>query len=65
MGTTYLVNEWSSEGVGLQQHAGPQVRVSATDQVARQTLEQGVLIAHLTGNKSVHTVCPLGSHLTF
>ena len=44
----HLVNEWSSEGVGLQQHAGPQVRVFAAHQVARQALEQGVLIADLT-----------------
>lgn len=43
----YLVNEWSSEGVALQQHASPQIRVSAADQVARQALEEGVLIADL------------------
>lgn len=30
----YLVNEWSSEGVALQQHTGPKVRVFAADQVA-------------------------------
>lgn len=43
----YLVDEWSSEGVALQQHTGPQVRVFAAHQVARQALEQGVLIANL------------------
>lgn len=43
----YLVNKWSSVGVALQQHTGPKLRIFATDQVARQALEKGVLIAHL------------------
>lgn len=43
----YLINEWSSVWVALQQHAGPQIRVFAADQVARQALEEGVLIADL------------------
>ncbi len=47
----YLVNEWSSVGVALQQHAGPQIRVFTADQVARQALEEGVLIADLIKKK--------------
>lgn len=43
----YLVNQWSSVGVTLQQHAGPQLWVFAANQVARQALEQGILIADL------------------
>lgn len=49
----YLVNKWSSVGVTLQQHAGPQLRIFAADQVAGQALEQGVLIADLE-NKANH-----------
>lgn len=47
----YLVNEWSSEGVAFQQHTSPKIRVFAADQVARQALEEGVLIADLMMEK--------------
>lgn len=43
----YLVNKWPSVGVALQQHTGPKLWVFAPDQVARQALEKGVLIAYL------------------
>ena len=49
----YLVNEWSSEGVALEQHASPQLGVFATDQIARKALEQGVLIADLMSKKKI------------
>jgi len=47
VGGGYLVDQGSSVRVGLQQHTGPQLRVLAAHQVARQTLEQRVLIANL------------------
>lgn len=56
----YLVDKWSSEGVALQQHAGPELGVFATDQVARQALEKGVLVAHLTKTRQIgkcHLAC--------
>lgn len=52
----YLVNEWSSVGVALQQHTGPQLRVFAADQVARQALEEGVLIADLQRKQEIMEV---------
>lgn len=43
----YLVNKRPPVGVALQQHTGPQLGIFAPDQVARQALEKGILIAHL------------------
>lgn len=43
----HLVNEGSPVVVGLQQDAGPQLRVLATNQITGQALEQRVLVAHL------------------
>lgn len=50
----YLVNEWTSEGVALQQHTGPQLGIFATDQVAGQALEKGVLIADLKRKQKIN-----------
>lgn len=43
----YLVNKRPSVGVALQQHTGPKLGIFAPDQVARQALEKGILIANL------------------
>lgn len=43
----YLVYQWPSVGVALQENTGPQIRVLTTHQIPRQTLEEGVFIAHL------------------
>lgn len=43
----HLVNEGPPVAVGLQQDAGPQLRVLAANKITGQTLEQRVLVAHL------------------
>lgn len=58
----YLINKWSSERVALKKHTGPQLRVFASDQVARQALEEGVFIANLMrkGYKKSDVMIQLG-----
>lgn len=53
----YLVNKGPSVGVGLQKHTGPELWVSAAHQVTGQTLEQWVLIAHLSRTIKRYILC--------